>query len=133
LKLSDIDRQRKILFVRQSKGMKDRIVPLPERLIGMIDECISRNKPVKYLFEGQYRGGRISATTLQNVLKDACRKAGIRKPVTLHWLRHGYATHLLESGTDLRFIQELPGHSSSRTTEIYSCKYKEHTEYKESV
>jgi integrase/recombinase XerD len=120
LKLSDIDRPRKLLYVRQSKGMKDRIVPLPERLIVMIDEYISREKPVKYLFEGQYRGGRISATTLQNVLKDACYKAGINKPVTLHWLRHSYATHLLESGTDLRFIQELLGHCSSRTTEIYT-------------
>ena len=117
---ADIDRQRKLIIIRQSKGSKDRIVPVSDRLTGMIDDYLSRYRPERYVFEGQVRGEQYSATSLQKVLKEACRKAGIRKPVTLHWLRHSYATHLLESGTDLRFIQELLGHSSSRTTEIYT-------------
>jgi integrase/recombinase XerD len=126
---NDIDRQRKVILVRQAKGKKDRIVPLSEKLREMIDDYQGRYKPASYLFEGQLRGEQYSATSLQNVLKDACRKAGITKSVTLHWLRHSFATHLLESGTDLRFIQELLGHSSSRISEIYTCKYKENPEY----
>ena len=72
------------------------------------------------LFEGQYPGEQYSETSLQKVLKMALKTANIKKPVTLHWLRHSYATHLLESGTDLRYIQELLGHKSSKTTEIYT-------------
>lgn len=120
LRPADIDRQRKLLIIRQAKGNKDRIVPVSDRMTGMINDYLGRYKPERYIFEGQVRGEEYSATSLQKVLKEACQKAGIRKPVTLHWLRHSYATHLLESGTDLRFIQELLGHSSSRTTEIYT-------------
>jgi integrase/recombinase XerD len=72
------------------------------------------------LFEGQEAGTPYSHKSLQSVLKQALNKAGIKKPATLHWLRHSYATHLLESGTDLRYIQELLGHNSSKTTEIYT-------------
>jgi integrase/recombinase XerD len=77
-------------------------------------------RPEVWLFEGQYKGEPYSETSLQKVLKYALEKAAITKPVTLHWLRHSYATHLLESGTDLRYIQELLGHKSSKTTEIYT-------------
>lgn len=72
-----------------------------------------------WLFEGQY-GEQYSDSSIQNILKSACNKAGIKKKVTAHTLRHSFATHLLEHGTDLRYIQELLGHSSSKTTEIYT-------------
>ena len=77
-------------------------------------------KPKIWLFEGQNDGEQYSESSLQEVLKHAIKMALIRKPVTLHWLRHSYATHLLEAGTDLRYIQELLGHKSSKTTEIYT-------------
>lgn len=108
------------LFVRQGKGRKDRVVPLSERVMGLIQEYIEEYKPERYIFEGQTRGEPYDARSLQQVLKQAVAKAGIQKPVSLHWLRHSYATHLLEGGTDLRYIQELLGHGSSRTTEIYT-------------
>lgn len=116
---SDIERGRNLLRIRQSKGFKDRIVPLSDRTIEMIDSYVQRFKPERYLFEGQYRGEKYSASSLEKILKIAYEKAGLRREISLHWLRHSYATHLLESGTDLRYIQELLGHKSSRTTEIY--------------
>jgi len=116
---ADVERGRNLLRIRQSKGFKDRIVPISDRTIEMIDTYIKRYKPERYLFEGQYRGEMYSASSLEKILKTACEKAGLSREISLHWLRHSYATHLLESGTDLRYIQELLGHKSSRTTEIY--------------
>jgi integrase/recombinase XerD len=115
-----VDKHRRLLIIRQSKGKKDRIVPLSDKISTMIHEYLEAHKPINYLFEGQVRGEMYDERSLQQVLKNAVEKAGIKKPVTLHWLRHSYATHLLENGTDLRYIQELLGHSSSRTTEIYT-------------
>jgi len=121
LKPEDIDRDRKLICIRQSKGFKDRLVPLSERLIKMVDEYLLHYKPDGYLFEGQARGSRYSPESLEKVFRTAYERAGInKKDITLHGLRHSYATHLLEAGTDLRYIQALLGHKSSRTTEIYT-------------
>jgi len=116
----DIERNRNLLRIRQAKGFKDRVVPISVKTLEMVDAYIDHFKPQKYLFEGQWPGEPYSVSSLEKVLKNACARAGRRKPVTLHWLRHSYATHLLESGTDLRYIQELLGHQSSKTTEIYT-------------
>lgn len=120
LKFSDIDSNRNIVLLKNAKGKKDRIVPLSPKILQMLREYYMDYKPAVWLFEGQIKGEQYSEKSLQSVLKQALQKTGITKPVTLHWLRHSYATHLLESGTDLRYIQELLGHSSSKTTEIYT-------------
>ncbi|GDX64808.1 integrase [Chlorobiota bacterium] len=120
LQPTHIDSKRNIILIKQSKGKKDRIVPLSPKILEMLREYYRYYKPKTYLFEGQNIGEQYDSRSLQLVLKHAVKKAGIQKPVTLHWLRHSYATHLLESGTDLRYIQELLGHNSSRTTEIYT-------------
>jgi integrase/recombinase XerD len=108
------------LIINQSKGKKDRITPLSDKILEMLRDYYVMFKPQVWLFEGATKGEPYSEQSLQSVLKQALSKAKITKPVTLHWLRHSYATHLLESGTDLRFIQELLGHNSSKTTEIYT-------------
>ena len=120
LKPNDIDSKRGIVIIRQSKGKKDRIAPLSDKILLILREYYKAYKPVTWLFEGQEIGTQYSEKSLQNVLKQSLEKSNISKPVTLHWLRHSYATHLLESGTDLRYIQELLGHKSSKTTEIYT-------------
>ena len=120
LKPVHIDSKRNIVLLKNSKGQKDRIVPLSPFILEMLREYYKIFKPKTYLFEGQNIGLPYDARSLQLILKQALQKTGITKPATLHWLRHSYATHLLESGTDLRYIQELLGHSSSKTTEIYT-------------
>lgn len=115
-----IDSKRNIVILKNSKGKKDRIVPLSPKILDLLREYYKLYKPKVYLFEGQRAGNQYEARSLQHVLKNALQKTEIKKPVTLHWLRHSYATHLLESGTDLRYIQELLGHNSSKTTEIYT-------------
>jgi len=119
LKPTEIDSKRNIVIIRQSKGKKDRITPLSPKVLEMLREYYKQYKPKYWLFEGQ-DGGQYSEQSLQSILKQALAKVNIKKPVTLHWLRYSYATHLLESGTDLRYIQELLGHNSSKTTEIYT-------------
>jgi integrase/recombinase XerD len=120
LKPEHIDSNRKLLIIKQAKGRKDRIAPLSEKIIGMLREYFIACKPRVYLFEGQPSGEPYDVRSLQKVLKQALEKVNINKPVTLHWLRHSFATHLLENGTDLRYIQEILGHRSSKTTEIYT-------------
>jgi integrase/recombinase XerD len=120
LKPGDIDGKRHMLIIRNSKGKKDRMVPISDKIIEMLREYYVAYRPETWLFEGQTAGTIYSESSLAKVLDNACEKVKISRPVTLHWLRHSYATHLLESGTDLRYIQELLGHKSSKTTEIYT-------------
>lgn len=120
LTLNDIDSKRGLVIIRQSKGRKDRVAPLSEKILELLREYYNAYKPNKWLFEGQDKKNQYDEKSLASVLKQALAKSGIQKPVSLHWLRHSYATHLLENGTDLRYIQEILGHSSSRTTEIYT-------------
>ena len=120
LKPVHIDSKRNIVLLKNSKGKKDRIAPLSPKILEMLREYYISFRPTTFLFEGVNPGEPYSEKSLQSVLKQALKKVGITKPVSLHWLRHSYATHLLESGTDLRYIQELLGHSSSKTTEIYT-------------
>jgi integrase/recombinase XerD len=120
LKSTDVDSKRHMLIVRNAKGYKDRLVPISDKTIRMLREYYKLYRPWVWLFEGQRSGEQYSETSLQKVLRQSLVNARISKPVTLHWLRNSYATHLLEAGTDLRFIQELLGHKSSKTTEIYT-------------
>lgn len=120
LKPLDIDSKRMLLIIKNAKGRRDRIAPLSPKIVEMLREYYRLYRPKVWLFEGQNEGEQYSERSIQKVLKQAVMKAGIKKPVTLHWLRHSYATHLLENGTDLRYIQELLGHKSSKTTEIYT-------------
>lgn len=120
LRPGNVDSKRGLLIILNAKGQKDRVVPISNKTIELLREYYKTYKPKVWLFEGQTPGTGYSEQSLQSVLKQSVEKANIKKPVTLHWLRHSYATHLLESGTDLRFIQELLGHKSSKTTEIYT-------------
>jgi integrase/recombinase XerD len=120
LKPENVDSQRHLLMILNAKGKKDRVIPISDKVITMLRDYYKAYRPKVWLFEGQESGEQYSEKSIQSVLKQAIEKAKISKPVTLHWLRHSYATHLLEAGTDLRYIQELLGHKSSKTTEIYT-------------
>lgn len=96
IKRGDIDSSRGIIFIQKGKGRKDRIVPLPKKLLAPVRDYYKAYRPKSFLFEGQKRGVRNLPKRLQSVIKQAVKKVGIRKKATLHWLRHGYATHLLE-------------------------------------
>ncbi len=120
LKPEHLDLKRNLLIIKQAKGRKDRITPLSGKILELISAYYKTYQPKTYVFEGQIAGIMYDERSLQLVLKSNLQKTTIKKPVTLHWLRHSYATHLLENGTDLRYIQELLGHSSSKTTEIYT-------------
>ena len=117
LERTDIIPDRKQVLIRSTKGGKDRVSLLSEKILKLLQEYLTAYAPRTYLFEGP-SGSKYSDTSVQQVFKQAKKKAGITAPATVHTLRHSFATHLLENGTDLRYIQTLLGHSSSRTTEI---------------
>jgi site-specific recombinase XerD len=119
LKIEDVDSGRMMVHLQQAKGKKDRYVPLPQSVLELLREYFVAYKPKEYLFEGM-TGGPYSIRSAQSVFKQAMDRAGINKKVGIHGLRHSYATHLLESGIDISFIQKLLGHKDIRTTLQYT-------------
>ncbi len=119
LKIEDIDSESKRIHIRQSKGKKDRYVMLSDKALELLREYFKQYNPKDYLFEGQ-NGGKYSPKSVQSVFKRSKLKAGIKKKATVHSLRHSFATHLLDEGTDIRYIQELLGHKRLETTQIYT-------------
>lgn len=117
--LSDIDSGNMQAHIRRAKGKKDRYVPLPASILEQLRTYFRQYRPKQYLFEGQY-GGAYAVRSAQTVFKQAMQKAGINKHVGIHGLRHSYATHLLEAGTDIGFIQKLLGHEDIKTTLLYA-------------
>jgi len=119
LKLEDIDSKRMLIHVRTAKGNKDRYSLLSVKILKDLRQYYKEWTPKSYLFEGP-KATKYSSTSVENIIRRAAKKSGIYKRVTPHMMRHSFATHLLENGTDLRYIQVLLGHSSSKTTEIYT-------------
>lgn len=119
LKPEDIDGKRMVIKVRSAKGNRDRYTILSEKVLIELREYFKQWQPKRMLFEGR-AASRYSPESVARIVKDSARRANIRKRVTPHMLRHSFATHLLEAGTDLRYIQVLLGHKSTKTTEIYT-------------
>jgi site-specific recombinase XerD len=119
LKITDIDSKNMQVFIERAKGKKDRYANLPESILAQLRTYFVAYKPKKYLFEGQY-GDQYSIRSAQKVFSDALQKAKINKKVGIHGLRHSFATHLLEAGTDISFIQQLLGHNDLKTTLRYT-------------
>jgi len=119
LKASDIDSRRMLIHIKSAKGKKDRYTLLSNSFLALLRVYYNQYKPKVFLFEGQ-DGAMYSGSSMQKILKRAVEKSNISKRVTLHTLRHSFAIHLLENGTDIRYIQSLLGHSSPKTTMIYT-------------
>ncbi|MFP4370574.1 MAG: tyrosine-type recombinase/integrase, partial [Candidatus Kapaibacterium sp.] len=119
LRVQDIDSKNMLIKIHSGKGNKDRNVVLSEILLDLLRKYYKLYKPSDYLFEGQY-GGKYSASSVQSIMRQALLKARISTKATPHTLRHSFASHLLESGTDIRVIQEILGHNSIKTTQIYT-------------
>jgi integrase/recombinase XerD len=119
LELRDVDSERMLIHIKNSKGNKDRYTLLSQKALVLLREYCAVYQPKRYLFEGQH-AAQYSARAAQTLLKIAAHRAGVIKPIKLHSLRHSFATHLLENGTDIRYIQNLLGHSSPKTTMIYT-------------
>jgi len=120
LKWADILFAEHKIHVKQAKGNKDRIVMLPYSIVAYLEDYRRLYPKDDWVFAGQYKGEALSGRTVQQVMHNAVAKAGLEKKATVHTLRHSFATHLLESGTDIRYIQRLLGHASLNTTMIYT-------------
>lgn len=119
MRLRDIDSERMTIRVHQGKGNKDRYVPLSRLMLEGLRKYVRECRPVKYLFNGQKRGEPLGNRSMQWVMVQAVKRSGLTKEITLHTLRHSYATHLLEDGVDLVTIKEQLGHSKIETTMLY--------------
>jgi integrase/recombinase XerD len=119
LRLLELQPEQNRLFVRGGKGKNDRCTLLSEKVWELLKKYLEIYKPIDWLFEGQ-TGGQYSERSVQKIFTEAKIKARVNPDATVHTLRHSFATHLLEKGVDLRYIQELLGHESSKTTEIYT-------------
>lgn len=119
LKTTDIDSKRMTIHIREGKGKKDRMVPLSKLLLETLRAYYKEHRPKHYLFEGE-NGGAYCTRSAQKILHEAKKKAGIWKVGSIHSLRHSYATHLLEGGTDIRYIQTFLGHNNLKTTMRYT-------------
>lgn len=120
LRVTDIDSSRMLVWVRQGKGGKDRCVPLSPRLLALVRDYWQHCRPTTWLFPGGTPAGHLSIGAVQRACREAVQRAGFTKQVSMHTLRHTYATHLLEAGTDLRTLQRLLGHSDLDTTARYT-------------
>jgi integrase/recombinase XerD len=119
LRIKDVDSNRMQIRVQQAKGKKDRYTLLGEKTLEILRKYFAEFKPKEWLFEGR-DGEQYKSRRIQDILKKSVNKVGLKKTITVHTLRHSFATHLLEAGTDIRYIQSLLGHSSGKTTEIYT-------------
>ena len=119
LKVSDIESGRMMIRVNEGKGLKDRYTLLGERNLEMLRRYWKAYRPLEWLFPGRNASDPVSISAIQRVFKTSLAKAGIKKKASVHTLRHCFATHLLESGTDLYYIQRLLGHKSAGTTSVY--------------
>lgn len=119
LKIADIDSKRMQVLISRGKGKKDRYAILPNSVLELLRAYYKEYKPTKYLFEGQ-DGGQYNIRSVQLMFKNTMRKAKIYKKIGVHGLRHSFATHLIEQGTDIRFVQDLLGHNNIKTTMIYT-------------
>ncbi len=119
LKILDLDLEQLTIHLKQAKGNKDRITIFPKKLLADIQNLTAGKKNNDFIFASE-RGGKLTTRTAQQVFKHALQKTKIKKPATFHSLRHSFATHLLENGTDIRYVQELLGHQNIRTTQRYT-------------
>ena len=119
LKVADLDIDELIVHIKEVKGKKDRISVLAEKLQNDLRNVIAGKNMTDFIFTSN-RGGKLTTTSLQKMFRKSLAKATVNKPATFHSLRHSFATHLLENGTDVRYVQELLGHSNIRTTQIYT-------------
>jgi len=120
MNLNDIDFNRNVIHIKNAKGRKDRITLLAENLKVILFTYMDEYKPEKWLFAGQEPGSHITIRTIQKIFENSIARSKINKDVSVHSLRHSFATHLLENGTDIRYIQELLGHANTKTTMIYT-------------
>lgn len=115
----DVDSKELIIHIKRAKGYKDRITVIPESVQNDLQKILSVKEGGEYLFASE-KGGKLTTRTAQKIFEHACTKAGITKKATFHSLRHSFATHLLENGTDIRYVQALLGHANIRTTQRYT-------------